>query len=58
LPDLRKWQARAAQEKTAELNRKNAQEEASLIHQPVSHNGNGRTYWVLKEEEVEEEINR
>lgn len=58
LAELLEWQARAAQEKTAELNRKNAQEEASLIHQPVSHNGNGRTYWVLKEEEVEEEINR
>jgi hypothetical protein len=54
LSELLEWQSRFAQERTAELNRSNAQAEAlknGRSPYPVS---NGKSYWVVQDKEVEQ----
>ncbi len=57
LSELLEWQSRYAQEKTAQLNRKNALEEAQKeypVYNPASNNNEVLTnhgVWVVKEEE-------
>lgn len=62
--ELLEWQSRYAQEKTAELNRKNALEEAQKEYQmynpatgdevATNHGVKEKTYWVVQEEEVQD----
>jgi hypothetical protein len=64
LAELLEWHSRAAQEKTAELNRRNAieeaQKEAALMYaKGVSFQATGgKPVWVVKEEKVEDESGR
>ena len=55
--ELLEWQSRYAQERTAGLNRVNAQEEAMKSnkngHSAFEHT-NGKNYWVVQDKEVEE----
>jgi hypothetical protein len=54
--EMFEWQSRYAQERTAELNRKNEHEEALLNAQPFLQGDKQDQVWLLKEkEEVEEE---
>ncbi len=52
LAEMLEWQSRYAQEKTAELNRKNAIEEASLTEEPYYPVMNGHVYRVAEEDEL------
>jgi hypothetical protein len=58
LAELVEWQARYAQERTAELNRRNALEEAARQTQPYFQPSKGKAYWVVQDEEVEEDSRR
>jgi hypothetical protein len=52
--ELLEWQARYAQERTAGLNRVNAQEEAGKNGHSAYEVNNGKSYWVVQDKEVEE----
>ena len=52
--ELLEWQSRYAQERTAGLNRVNAQEEAMKNGHSSYELSNGKSYWVVQDKEVEE----
>jgi hypothetical protein len=59
LAEMLEWQSRYAQERTAQLNRHNALEEAARHEEPSYHISNGKTVWVVKDDEpLKEEIKK
>lgn len=54
LAELLEWQARFAQERTAELNRKNARMEAEKLEQPFYQVIDGQIYRVVRDEELQD----
>jgi hypothetical protein len=59
LSELLEWQSRYAQERTAQLNRLNAEEEHAHHQVPSYPMSNGRAYWLVKEEEeIKQETNK
>jgi hypothetical protein len=60
LAEMLEWHSRYAQERTAELNRKNALAEAQSEHERrLSYRvGNGKPYWFVQDEEVLDEVEK
>lgn len=54
LAELVEWQSRYAQERVAELNRRNGREEADQHTKPYIISKSGETHWVVKEEKADE----